>query len=57
MENKTKTVSFGEIQAEILLNFMENNKKAINKHQNRVALMVIQNNLIEFIKNNGGLTS
>jgi len=55
MENKTKTVSFGEIQAEILLDFMENNKKAINKHQNRVALMVIQNNLVEFIKNNGGL--
>ena len=44
-----ETVSFGKIQAEILLDFMENNKKAIDKHSNRVALLVIRDNLKTFI--------
>ncbi len=57
IENKLKqaeryideTVSFGEIQAEILLDFMDNNKKALNKHMNKVALTVIRDNLKTFV--------
>ncbi len=43
-----KHVCFGK-QAEILLNFMENNKKAIDKHQNRSALLTIRDTLKSFI--------
>ena len=46
-----ETVCFGEIQAEILLNFMEDNKKAIDKHQNRVALITIHAYLKRFLSN------
>ncbi len=48
------TVAFGKIQAEILLDFMDANKKAIDKHQNRVALLIIRDNLRTFLEKDVG---
>ncbi len=49
-----ETVAFGKIQAEILLDFMDANKKAIDKHQNRVALLIFRDNLRTFLEKDVG---
>ncbi len=58
LEQATKhineTIAFGKIQAEILLDFIDINKKAIDKHQNRVALLIIRDNLRTFLEKDVG---